>query len=295
MFGSLGWGLAMFFVGIALDHSTAFAEHPCGGPQRYEKNYTICFATFSVLMGAALLTAGQVRGGSGGGGGGAAASGSRCARCRQIRFKYEFAAAEEPAPAPASPTREERLQQQLAEQLQLPGLDTGARAAPAQPALAQAKVFAQTTREMPEWVTVLRQFRNVRAASFLFVAWFMGFGIGLIFTFLFWHLQVRAARGPARPGPRPALDAPSVFAGHRRHPDALRRRVGHQSHLRDLRLLLQLQADNPDGPLQGARASRVRATPPAVPAAAASTVPPPRRCCAWGWRATCCASCTSRG
>lgn len=43
---------------------------------------------------------------------------------------------------------------------------------------------------MPEWVTVLRQFQNVKAASFLFVAWFMGFGIGLIFTFLFWHLQV---------------------------------------------------------------------------------------------------------
>lgn len=61
MFGSLGWGLAMFFVGIALDHSTAFSTHPCGGPQRYEKNYTICFATFSVLMGAALITATQVQ------------------------------------------------------------------------------------------------------------------------------------------------------------------------------------------------------------------------------------------
>lgn len=59
MFGSLGWGLAMFFVGIALDHSTAFPDHPCG-PERQEKNYTICFATFSVLMGAALITATQV-------------------------------------------------------------------------------------------------------------------------------------------------------------------------------------------------------------------------------------------
>lgn len=42
---------------------------------------------------------------------------------------------------------------------------------------------------MPEWVTVLNQFKNLKCASFLFVAWFMGFGIGLIFTFLFWHLQ----------------------------------------------------------------------------------------------------------
>lgn len=69
MFGSLGWGLAMFFVGIALDHSTAFPDHPCGAGPR-EKNYTTCFAIFSVLMSAASLTA------------------------TQINFKYEFVAAE---------------------------------------------------------------------------------------------------------------------------------------------------------------------------------------------------------
>jgi hypothetical protein len=56
--------------------------------------------------------------------------------------------------------------------------------------LLQTKMFAQTTREMPEWVTVLKQFANLKCGSFLFVSWFMGFGIGLIFTFLFWHLQV---------------------------------------------------------------------------------------------------------
>ncbi|KAK9887558.1 hypothetical protein WA026_023364 [Henosepilachna vigintioctopunctata] len=164
MFGSLGWGLAMFFVGIALDHSTAFPNHPCG-PDKKEKNYTICFATFSVLMGAALICA------------------------TQINFKYE-----EPQPEPEeekSPppmTHEDQLQAQLAEQLNLPSLaDT--RAAVIPPKEDKTKVFAQTTREMPEWVTVLKQFKNVKCASFLFVAWFMGFGIGMIFTFLFWHLQ----------------------------------------------------------------------------------------------------------
>ncbi|KAG8040362.1 hypothetical protein G9C98_000933 [Cotesia typhae] len=98
MFGSLGWGLAMFFVGIALDHSTSFPEHPCGpGPK--EKNYTICFAIFSVLMGAALITA------------------------TQINFKYEFIATEpEVDKGPAEPTREEQLQSQLSQQLNLPGL-----------------------------------------------------------------------------------------------------------------------------------------------------------------------------
>ncbi|KAL1122460.1 hypothetical protein AAG570_002791 [Ranatra chinensis] len=164
MFGSLGWGLAMFFVGIALDHSTAFPDHPCT-PDSREKNYTICFATFSVLMGAALIAA------------------------TQINFKYENPVEiEQPVKEP-QPTREDFLQQQLAQQLNLPALtDTSV---PTQPKidLLQTQMFAQTTREIPEWVTVLKHFANLKCGSFLFVAWFMGFGIGLIFTFLFWHLQ----------------------------------------------------------------------------------------------------------
>ncbi|KMQ92798.1 major facilitator superfamily domain-containing protein 6-like isoform x1 protein [Lasius niger] len=167
MFGSLGWGLAMFFVGIALDHSTAFPYHPCK-PDEREKNYTICFAIFSVLMGAALITA------------------------TQINFKYDFASAEYPQEVgPVEPTQEEKLQSQLSQQLNLPGLqDSSAAVDPKpQPPEGKTKMFAQTTREIPEWVTVLKQFKNLKCASFLFVAWFMGFGIGLIFTFLFWHLQ----------------------------------------------------------------------------------------------------------
>ncbi|XP_048516352.1 major facilitator superfamily domain-containing protein 6 isoform X3 [Athalia rosae] len=165
MFGSLGWGLAMFFVGIALDHSTAFPDHPCD-PDPREKNYTICFATFSVLMGAALITA------------------------TQINFKYDFVATEpEVAKTTAEPTREEQLQSQLSQQLNLPGLQDSSVDPRPQPPEGKTKMFAQTTREIPEWVTVLNQFKDLKCASFLFVAWFMGFGIGLIFTFLFWHLQ----------------------------------------------------------------------------------------------------------
>lgn len=181
MFGSLGWGLAMFFVGIALDHSTAFPDHPCG-PEKQEKNYSICFATFSVLMGAALISASQ------------------------INFKYpEY---EEPQHEMGNkdnviPSREDELQNQLAAQLNLPSLAVGPgggiagsaipQQKPPEPAIslgAQTKMFAQQlTREMPEWLTVFQQFKDIKKASFLFVAWYMGFGIGLIFTFLFWHLQ----------------------------------------------------------------------------------------------------------
>ena len=61
MFGSLGWGLAMFFVGMALDHATTFPAHPCGVQHPAEKNYTVCFAVFSVLMSCAFVTALQFR------------------------------------------------------------------------------------------------------------------------------------------------------------------------------------------------------------------------------------------
>ncbi|RZF42289.1 hypothetical protein LSTR_LSTR003907 [Laodelphax striatellus] len=167
MFGSLGWGISMFFVGIALDHSTAFPGHPCGGPDEREKNYTICFATFSVLMAAALISA------------------------TQINFRYEYPPEEvEKPPPPPQPTKEDYLQQELAQQLNLPALAENS-GVPAQPPpnVGKTQMFAQTTREIPEWVTVLNYFKNLKCGSFLFVAWFMGFGIGLIFTFLFWHLQ----------------------------------------------------------------------------------------------------------
>jgi len=54
-------------------------------------------------------------------------------------------------------------------------------------------VFAQQNRmKMPEWFLVLKHYRSSpNCIAFLFIAWLMGIGIGLIFTFLFWHLQVR--------------------------------------------------------------------------------------------------------
>ncbi|XP_023247454.1 major facilitator superfamily domain-containing protein 6 isoform X2 [Copidosoma floridanum] len=167
MFGSLGWGLAMFFVGIALDHSTAFPDHPCG-PDIKERNYTICFTIFSVLMGAALITA------------------------TQINFKYDPISLQEEDKQSIERTKEEQLQSQLSQQLNLPSLQESSASSTnvrLNPPEEKTKMFAQTTREIPEWITVFKQFQDLKCASFLFVAWFMGFGIGLIFTFLFWHLQ----------------------------------------------------------------------------------------------------------
>lgn len=73
---------------------------------------------------------------------------------KQIRFKYEFVSVEAAAPpAPAEPTHEEKLQQQLAEQLQLPGLDTSA-PLPRQPVLEQAKVCALLDQKCKESVVI---------------------------------------------------------------------------------------------------------------------------------------------
>lgn len=60
MFGSIGWGISMFIMGIALDNSVSFSNHPCG-PEKLERNYIVCFMSFAILMGAALVAATQIK------------------------------------------------------------------------------------------------------------------------------------------------------------------------------------------------------------------------------------------
>ncbi|KAL1460577.1 hypothetical protein WDU94_012553 [Cyamophila willieti] len=100
------------------------------GPFGREKNYTICFATFSVLMGAALITA------------------------TQINFKYEeLPEQDEMLGKPQqTATKEDYMQQQLAQQLNLPSLapqglppqdPNFAVNGPPAPSLGETKMFAK--------------------------------------------------------------------------------------------------------------------------------------------------------
>lgn len=99
MFGSVGWGLSMFFLGIALDRSTAFTNHPCGLPGEREKNYRTCFFAFSVLMGGALISA------------------------TQISFRYDDSAETKEVPKQSvSQDEDDALEQEVAKQLNLPTL-----------------------------------------------------------------------------------------------------------------------------------------------------------------------------
>ena len=55
LFASVGWGLAMFVMGIGLDYSDTFRNHPCPTADTTEKNYVLCFVMCSIFMVGALL------------------------------------------------------------------------------------------------------------------------------------------------------------------------------------------------------------------------------------------------
>lgn len=170
MFGSAGWAISMFFVGMALDNSTEFTNHPCG-PHESERNYKVCFSIFAVLMVIASAIA------------------------YQFRFPDQ--------PGRSVEESSSGIDSVPMKPYQTPGPKPIFNTAPPinpPPGLQQDRkfefidkwksaVFAQRTREMPEWVEVLKTFANLRYGAFLFVTWFMGAGIGMVFAFLFWHLQ----------------------------------------------------------------------------------------------------------
>ena len=191
MFGSVGWGITMFIVGMALDNSTKFSGHPCG-PHPGERNYRTCFTIFSFLMGISFVVA------------------------TQFHFEYdsigsnEQTAGNDPNNIPLKPFIVEPGPKSIFNTA--PPINKPSSGPPERKFefidkwkvrqsiyhliivfikcfLFQSAVFAQRTREAPEWVTVLKSFANIRYGMFLFVTWFLGFGIGLVFTFLFWHLQ----------------------------------------------------------------------------------------------------------
>ena len=54
----------------------------------------------------------------------------------------------------------------------------------------KTKVFAAQLRGMPDFIAVFKLLANLRLLLCMIVALVMGAGIGIISTFLFWHLQV---------------------------------------------------------------------------------------------------------
>ena len=149
MFGSIGWGVTMFIMGMVLDHSRIFQGAKCNMNQS-QRNYNVCFSVFSGLMFLALLVGSQ------------------------IPFRYSGS----PVPIVGSNNTKQQPEESAKEKLK------------------KAKIFAQQLRSMPEFTAVFRALANLRMLMCMLVAWVMGIGIGLIFTFLFWHLQVSDVESP---------------------------------------------------------------------------------------------------
>lgn len=198
-FGSIGWAITLMLVGMALDNSTSIEGHPCGPHQR-ERNYSVCFTIFSLLMGCAFITATQFtfyyssnnRRTLNGTGGSQTLVTSTTENDQIVTTTAsdgthtnvdDLYASTRPreifntAPPVNAPPPQGNGETSGKEKFEF--LDKWKSAA-----------FAQRTRELPEWVNVFRQFfRHPMALTYLFITWFLGCGVGLVFTFLFWHLQ----------------------------------------------------------------------------------------------------------
>ncbi|CAL1534798.1 unnamed protein product [Lymnaea stagnalis] len=215
MFGSLGWGLAMFFVGMALDHSTTFPDHPCGKAHFSEKNYTVCFAVFSVLMSCAFLAALQfrfdhhrdrnlklsdipvkvkdkVK---------RVLSGQKKIDRERLVEEYDDDDEEFGARQQTSENYEETESNlkinpaagsdMVTDALKAPGAKAGRGFGGATGAIPFGSIESSYSDQpfFGKWIAVVKLLATYQYISVLFISWFMGFGIGIIFTFLFWHLQ----------------------------------------------------------------------------------------------------------
>ncbi|XP_041935951.1 major facilitator superfamily domain-containing protein 6-A-like isoform X2 [Alosa sapidissima] len=155
MWGSLGWGLAMLSVGIWIDHTRLHILVP-GCPEPELKNYTIAFIVFGVLMGLAFIVGTQFE-------------------FDGLDYRQEE---DQLPPAVEMP----QVVQNVSESTEH-GTQQQQQAPSATPT---AEVSGGQTFHYRD---LLRLLCTVRYGTVLFVAWFMGFGYGFVFTFLYWHLE----------------------------------------------------------------------------------------------------------
>ncbi|KAM4024689.1 major facilitator superfamily domain-containing protein 6 isoform 2-T2 [Anomaloglossus baeobatrachus] len=150
MWGSLGWGLAMLSIGIGIDHTRINVIIEGEGCTEPEyKNYRIAFIVFGVLMSVALIVS------------------------TQFHFHYHH----------LKPSEERR------EDLEISPVETNAQSpSSAEQNLDEGRGEEEMVQNFRFW-DLVKIICTVQYGSVLFVAWFMGFGYGYVFTFLFWHLE----------------------------------------------------------------------------------------------------------
>ncbi|KAK1789181.1 hypothetical protein P4O66_015121, partial [Electrophorus voltai] len=153
MWGSLGWGIAMLLVGISIDHThitLTIEGSGCDSPDY--KNYQIAFIVFGVLMTLALI----------------------------VSMQFHFDGRDQ---QPGVKTANGQVKP---EEVEIPHVvqnvaESSSEEAPVCPEPRPGPMFP--------YRDLIRLLCGIHYGSVLFVAWFMGFGYGFVFTFLYWHLE----------------------------------------------------------------------------------------------------------
>ncbi len=169
MFGSLGWGIAMFSIGILLDQSHQFTDHPCGLAGPDERNYSVCFTVYSILMTCAFVAA------------------------TQFKFDYDETNYGEEIPlksvlkSTVNHIRGSKYQQFESKKFENEP-DDSEQQQPEQIIHINTVVNLEETT-LFKYKRLFEQCKSLKYFIFIFMIVFMGVGVGLVFTFLFWHLQ----------------------------------------------------------------------------------------------------------
>ena len=158
----------MLVMGIGLDFSDTFRNHPCPTLNTTERNYTLCFVACTILALAAMAIATQFK----------FSSTQEQHRPDAVGGLVMDTRMEEVDPAIAQKARGKQLHA----------------AAPSESGGADAP-----------WRAALRALMNVHFALYLSSVVVVGIGAGNVFAFLFWSLQVSAHA--AAPPPPHALAA----------------------------------------------------------------------------------------
>nr|CAH8857788.1 unnamed protein product [Trichobilharzia regenti] len=190
--GSLGWALSMFFIGLTLDHSTSFPDYPCLHPGYREKNYMLVkdkmaktFLGRQTKNRSKLVNEDEEEYGEQA----ATATSGTGKDWKPSEMSSEFEKATFVSGTKSSKqSNEEILEKQLGIKFdRKDGGDTIKNQNSID--TRQEELAAAAQLKVTRWFHALKQFRQPRLLLFLFVIWFMGLGLGQVFTFLFWHMQ----------------------------------------------------------------------------------------------------------
>ncbi|CAH2306560.1 major facilitator superfamily domain-containing 6 isoform X1 [Pelobates cultripes] len=149
MWGSLGWGLAMLSVGIGIDHTKIFMK--ISGSGCLAPEYKDYRIAF-IVFGVLMSIALIVS--------------------TQFRFRYHHLQ-----------THVDRN-----EDLEISPVENRSQAESPAQSQSESRNEGPETEAFKYW-DLIKLICTVQYSSVLFVAWFMGFGYGFVFTFLFWHLE----------------------------------------------------------------------------------------------------------